>query len=168
MQWLTRGTMAAALAAALLQVAPASAATITAKANAKVVKPLVLKRVQDLDLGTVVIGSGSWSGAKLTLSRAGVLTCPAELICSGATQVAVYNVSGSNQSTVRIGAPDVTLVNQNDTTKTLTMVVDSPGTLTLTNSGAKGQDFPLGGSIRLDSTSADGTYTGTFNVTVDY
>jgi hypothetical protein len=34
--------MAAALAAALFHVAPASAATITAKANAKVVKPLVL------------------------------------------------------------------------------------------------------------------------------
>jgi uncharacterized protein involved in outer membrane biogenesis len=97
-----------------------------------------------------------------------VLTCPAELSCSGPTQVAVYNVSGSNQSTVRISAPDVTLVNQNDTTKTLTMVVDSPGTLTLSNSEAKGQDFPLGGSIQLDSTSAEGTYTGTFNVTVDY
>lgn len=168
MKWLTRGGMTAAFAAALIHAAPASAETISAKVNAKVVKPLVLKRVQDLDLGTALLGSGSWSGATLSLSRTGALTCPAELACSGATQVAVYNVSGSNQMTIRVSAPDVTLVNQSDSTKTLTMIVDSPGTLSLTNSGTKGQDFPLGGSIQLDSTTAEGTYTGTFNVTVDY
>lgn len=160
--------MTAALVAAALFAAPASAETITARVNAKVVKPLVLKRIQDLDLGTVLLGSGSWSNATLTLSQAGELTCPAELACSGATQVAVYNVSGSNQATIQISAPDVTLVNQSDSSKTLTMVVDSPGSITLTNAGAKGQDFPLGGSVQLDSTTADGTYSGTFNVTVDY
>ena len=48
------------------------------------------------------------------------------------------------------------------------MVVDAPATISLPNSGGKGVDFPLGGSIRLDSTTADGTYVGTFNVTVDY
>lgn len=168
MQWLSRGGMTAALAAALLHVAPASAETITAKVNAKVVKPLVVKRVQDLDLATVLISSGTWSGATVSLSRGGTLTCAAELTCSGVTQVAIYNVSGSKQMTVQVTAPDVTLVNQADSTKTLTMIVDSPGTVSLTNSGAKGVDFPLGGSIELDSTTAEGTYTGTFNVTVDY
>lgn len=160
--------MTAALVAAVLFAAPASGETITARVNAKVVKPLVLTRVQDLDLGTVLLGPGSWSNATLALSRAGALTCPADLICSGATQVAVYNVTGSNQSTVRISAPDVTLVNQSDSSKTLTMVVDSPGSVALTNSGSKGVDFPLGGSVMLDSTTAEGTYAGTFNVTVDY
>ena len=108
----------AALGAAALFAAPASAATITAKVNAKVVKPLVLTRVQDLDLGTVLLSPGSWTGANLRLSRAGVLTCPAQLTCSGATRVAIYNVSGSKQVTVRVSAPNVTLVNQSDPTKT--------------------------------------------------
>lgn len=168
MHWLTKGAMTAALAAALLHAPAASAETITARVSAKVVKPLVLKRVQDLDLGIVLIGSGTWSGARLTLSREGQLTCPAQLTCSGATQVAEYNVTGSNQMTVRISAPDITLVNQSDPTKALTLVVDSPETILLTNSGSQGQNFPLGGSIDIDSTTVDGTYTGTFNVTVDY
>lgn len=160
-------SMTAAIAAACIA-APAPAATITAQVNARVVKPLVLTRVQDLNLGTILLGPGTWSGANLRLSRTGALTCPAPLTCSGATQVAIYNVSGSNNATVKISAPDVTLVNQSDATKTLRMVVDSPGTVVLTSSGPPGTNFPLGGSINLDSATGGGVYVGTFNVTVDY
>lgn len=148
--------------------APAGAASINARAKAKVVKPLVLKSVQDLDLGTLLLGPGTWSGATVTLSRDGVFTCPANVTCSGATQVAIYNVSGSNRQTVVINAPDVPLVNQNDSTKILTLVVDSPDTVVLTNSGPAGTDFPIGGSITVDSTTADGHYVGTFEVTAEY
>lgn len=157
----------AALAAAMVVAAPGSAKTINAPVNAKVVKPLVLKHVQNLSLGTVVFDPGSWSGARLRLAPNGTLTCPAELTCTGAARVAIYNVTGSN-GTVRVNAPDVTLVNQSDPTKTLSMAVEGPGTVTLPNSGSKGVDFPLGGEIRLNSTTASGTYVGTFNVTVDY
>jgi len=69
---------------------------------------------------------------------------------------------------VRISAPNVTLTNQSDPTKTLTLVVDSPGSLVLTNSGPPGSNFSLGGSVNLSSTTAGGVYAGTFNVTVDY
>ncbi len=60
------------------------------------------------------------------------------------------------------------MINQGDPTKTLLLVVDSPESVTLTSSGAPGNIFNLGGSITLDSTTADGTYAGTFDVTVDY
>ena len=156
-----------ALVAAALG-APAGAASINARAKAKVVKPLSLRSLQDLDLGTLLLGPGTWSGATVTLSRDGILTCPANVTCSGATQVAEYKASGSNRETVVINAPDVTLVNQNDSTKTLTMVVDSPGTVVLTNSGPRGTDFPLGGSITVDSDTADGQYVGTFEITAEY
>jgi hypothetical protein len=82
--------------------------------------------------------------------------------------VATYNVTGSTNQTARVTAPNVTLVNQNDPTKTLTLVVDSPGTVTIPNAGKKGVDFSLGGAIVLSSSTAGGTYSGTFNVTVDY
>lgn len=147
---------------------PASAASVNARAKAKVVKPLALKAVQDFDLATLILAPGDWSGSTVSLSRDGVLTCPANVTCSGATQVAVYTVSGSKDQTVIINAPDLTLVNQADSSKTLTLLVDSPGTVTLTNSGARGTDFPLGGSITVDSTTADGTYAGTFEVTAEY
>jgi hypothetical protein len=157
----------AALFAWLVQ-APAQAATINATAQAKVIKPLVLTSIQDLDLGSLLLGPGSWSGATVRLSRSGVFTCPANVTCSGLTQVAKYNVSGTNNQTVTIIAPNVTLVNQSDATKTLTLVVDNPGSVLLTNSGPPGTNFPLGGSITISSSTADGSYVGTFDVSVEY
>ena len=76
--------------------------------------------------------------------------------------------SGAPGETLTIHAPNVTLVNQSDPSKTLTLTVDSPGSVALTNSGQPGTTFSLGGSITVNSTTADGVYTGTFDVTVDY
>ena len=38
----------------------------------------------------------------------------------------------------------------------------------LTNSGKPGTTFSLGGSITVSSSTTARSYTGTFNVTVDY
>jgi hypothetical protein len=140
-----------------------------ASVTANNVKPLLLTKLQDLDLGTVTLGSGVWSNAPVSLSQAGVLSCTnANVVCSGTTMVAQYNVQGSNQQTVRISAPNVTLVNQSDSTQTLTLTTDAPASIVLTNSGYPGVNFSVGGSVSLNSTTAAGTYVGTFNVTVDY
>ena len=155
--------------AALAAAAPAHAANNVATVQANVVKPLILTWLQNLDLGTIALGPGTWSNATVGISKAGVFSCTnANLICTGATQAARYNVSGTNNRTVLISAPNVTLVNQGDPTKTLTMVVDNPGAVLLTNSGPPGTNFSLGGSISLNSSTVSGTYSGTFNVTVDY
>jgi len=148
--------------------APAAAATVTAQVQAQVVKPLAITKKQDLNLGTIVLGPGTWSGAIVRLSRAAVLTCPANVTCSGATTVAIYNVAGSNQQVVRISVPNVTLVNQLDSTKSLILTPDNQATVTLTNSGNPGTDVNIGGSITVNSTTPGGTYVGTFNVTADY
>jgi hypothetical protein len=149
--------------------APARAATITAAVTANNVKPLIITKLQDLDLGTVTLGTGQWSDAAVSLSQAGALSCTnANVICSGATIVAQYNVQGSNQQTVRISAPNVTMVNQSDSSQTLTLVTDAPASILLTNSGYPGVNFSIGGSVTVNSTTAAGTYVGTFNVTVDY
>lgn len=159
----------AAASAAAPSPAAAQSQTQNAKASVKVVKPLVLTWEQDLNLGTILLGPGTYSGAIVSLTRGGTFSCTnPNLTCSGAVQTARYRVAGTNNQTVRISAPNVTMTNQSDPTKTLTLVVDSPGTLTLPNSGSQGVPFTLGGSISLSSTTADGTYVGTFNVTVDY
>jgi hypothetical protein len=161
--------MLAIIAAGAAAVPARAASNQVATVSATVVKPLTLKWVQNLDLGTIVLGPGTWSGANIAISRAGAFSCAnANVSCTGATQVAKYNVSGTNNQTAQISAPNVTLVNQSDPTKTLTLVVDSPGTVFLTNSGNPGVDFSLGGSISLSSSTAGGVYSGTFNVTVDY
>ena len=166
--------MTAAVAAIALTATPAFAAPTNpdknATATAKIVKPLTLTWVQDLDLGTVLLsGAGAWSGATVGVSRAGVFSCAnSNVTCSGTNQVAKYKVTGTNNQVVTINAGNVVMTNQNDNTKTLTLTVDNPGTVNLSNSGNVGLEFSLGGAISVDSTTADGTYSGTFNVTVNY
>jgi hypothetical protein len=148
---------------------PASAATLTASVNASVNKPLVLSKVQDLDLGTVTLGTGVWSNATVTISQAGALSCStANIVCTGVAMPATYNVQGSKQQAVHISVPNVTLVNQSDSSKTLTLTTNAPATITLANSGLPGSNFSIGGSVTLNSTTPSGTYVGTMNVTVDY
>jgi spore coat protein U-like protein len=148
---------------------PAHAATVMASVTANNVKPLVITKLQDLDFGTVTLGPGSWTNATVSLSQSGALSCAnANVICSGATMVAQYNVQGSNQQTVYISAPNVTMVNQSDSSKTITLVTNAPATVFLTNSGAPGINFSIGGSVSVSSTTPAGTYVGTFNVTVNY
>jgi hypothetical protein len=147
----------------------AGAATKVAPVNAKVAKPLTLTRVQDLDLGRVILGPGTWSAAAVSISRDGVFVCNnPNVTCTGTPKVATFNMTGSNNQVVKVIAPTVTLTNQGDPSQTLTLVLDSPAMVTMETSGNKGQDFSIGGSMSLSSTTPGGLYTGTINVTVDY
>jgi hypothetical protein len=147
---------------------PALAVTQTASVNAQVVKPLTLTSLSNLDLGTIILGSGTWSGATVGISQAGVLSCSTKVTCTGATQAAQFNVTGTNKMVVLISAPDLTLVNQNDASKTLTLTLDKPAQVTLPNAGQQGVNFNVGGSVTVDSTTVGGTYRGTIEVTVNY
>ena len=148
--------------------APATA-TVVAPVRASVTKPLMLTALQDLDVGTVILRPGTWTGATVSISQTGVLTCTnPNVICSGATQAALYNVAGTNKMTILISAPNVTLTNQADATKTLQLVPAKPASVALPNSGNQGVDFGVGGTITLSSSTTDGLYAGTMNVTVDY
>jgi hypothetical protein len=151
--------------------APASAAgpNQNSTATAKIVKPLTLTWVQDLDLGTIVLGSGTWGATSVGITSAGVFTCNnSNISCSGATKPAQYKVTGTNNQRVLISAPNVTLTNQNNSSQTLLLTVDNPGFVDLGNSGNAGVTFGLGGSIAVSSATVEGTYTGQFNVTVNY
>ena len=163
-------TLAATAAVLALSATPAFAVgpNQNATATAHIVKPLTLNWVRNLDLGTVILGSGSWTNATVGISRAGVFSCTnSNTTCSGATQTAQYKVTGTNNQDVTINAPNVTLT-EPTSGSTLLMTVDSPGTVNLSNSGASGLTFDLGGNITVNSTTPDGTYVGTFNVTVNY
>ena len=165
-------SLAATVGALTMTATPALAVgpNQNATATARIVKPLTLSWVRDLDLGTIVLsGAGTWSGANVGITRGGVFSCAnANTTCSGTTQTAQYKVTGTNNQTVTINSPNVTLTNQNDGVSTLLMTVDSPGTVNLSNSGSTGLTFDLGGQITVASSTPDGTYTGTFNVTVNY
>ena len=142
-----------------------------ATANARIIKPLVLTWVQDLNLGTIVLsGAGTWSGAVVGVSRAGAFSCSStNVTCSGSNARAVYHLAGTNQQTVNVTvSPTITLNNLTDGVSSLIMTVDAPATVSMPNSGTSGVDFGVGGSISVASNTPDGVYRGTFDVTADY
>jgi hypothetical protein len=170
-------SLAATVAALALTATPAMAATTgtpvgpsdkDATATVHIVKPLTLAWKQDLNLGTVVLGAGTWTGAVVGISKAGAFSCTnTNVTCSGTPTTAQYTITGTNNQDVIVNANNVTLTNQNDNTKSLTLTVDNPGTVNLGTSGS-GKVFDLGGSVSVASDTTDGTYVGTFAVTVNY
>lgn len=166
-KYLRMTALTATAAAMALTTAPAMAASPNqnATATARILRPLTLTWVRDFNLGTIVLSGAAPFSATVSLSQAGALTCPAAVTCSGTTSTARYNVRGTNNQVVTISAPNVTLSNG---TNNLTLNVSAPSSVTLTSSGAPGNDFDIGGSITVTDTTPDGVYTGTFNVTADY
>jgi spore coat protein U-like protein len=146
-----------------------AAASANATAKATVLKPLTLTLVQDFNLGTIILGPGTWAGAVVSLNQAGVLNCgSANLTCAGAVQPASYRITGSNRQVVTISAPDVVLTNTASPGQQLILTLDKPSSVTIPNSGNQGVLFAIGGRVTLSSTTPGGLYSGTLNVTVDY
>ena len=156
------------LIAAALAAGPAAgvrAANVKVPVKAKLIKPLVLKARQDLDFGQIVVPQSA--GTRIvSISQSGVLTCAAGLTCSGVPRQAIFNVSGSTGQVARISTAPSNLTNGSG--GTIMFTPSAPASVTFTNSGNAGLDFGVGGSIPLTSTTSDGLYSGTVEVTVDY
>ncbi len=160
-----RWKLAALVLAGVVPFSNAYAAMTTIQANAKVVKSLTLTAKQNLDFGTITL-SGTTGTYTVTVAQSGTLICPSGATCAGTARQAILNVQGSNAQVVRITVAGANLVNSANGS-TIAFTPDAPATVTLTNSGSPGKDFNVGGSIAVPST-ADGTYTGNVEVTVDY
>ena len=162
--------VAATLVATPAVAAPA-AATPKAKATAKIVKPLSLTATRDLDFGTILVGTVAGTET-VSISQDGTTrTCGAGggLTCSGTFASATYNVTGTKQFTVNIAAAASDLTNTTSgNSEKLAFTPNAPATLLLTNSGAPGSNFSVGGSIGITSATVDGLYSGDIEVTVDY
>ena len=147
-----------------MPLASAEAAQITIQANASVLKALIFISKQDLDFGTVV--PATTGTTTVSMSMSGAISCPALATCTGAPRPAIFNVQGTNKGIVQIAVAQSDLINLVNLS-TIRFTPTAPATITLTNSGAPGTDFNIGGSIAIPST-ADGTYIGVITVTADY
>ena len=164
---LAASVAATAIAATPAVAAPVGAAT-PATARARIVKPLVLTRVANLDFGTITLGTVAAGGETVSMSQLGVVTCGSGgLTCSGTPVAAQYNVTGTTNQVVQIFAVASSLTNANDGS-TLSFTPNAPATATMPNSGTSGVNFNVGGSITIVPATTDGVYTGNINVTVDY
>src|SRR4051812_10421164 len=166
-------SLVATVAALAVTATEAAAAPVTATSNAtaraRVLRPLTLASTQNLDLGIIVLsGAGAYS-ATVAIDRAGTFNCDGgsgNVTCSGSPQRAIYNVAGTNNQNVTIASSAVTL--SDGAGHNLTLTPDHATTVLLTNSGAPGTNFGVGGSITVANTTFDGVYTGAFALTADY
>lgn len=160
----------AAVAALALTATPALAAPVVpdkqATATARIVKPLTLSWVQDLDFGTVTLVDQGPTTISVALD--GTRNCPGTAVtCSGASAAAKYKITGTNNQVVTVNSSDVSMTGPAGSTPLL-LTVNAPASVPLGNSGSTGTEFSIGGSISVAGSQAEGTYTGTFAVTVNY
>ena len=151
---------AAAFATVAAEAAPASA---NGTGRARVLKQITVTNTSDLDFGTVVAGA---SASTVAVSAAGVRTCGAGLTCTGAGPSANFNVPRPTAVVTVAGDNSVTLANGSGGTMSAALT-RSASTLTLV-AGAVNGTFQVAGTLSLAASQADGAYTGTFNVSVDY
>ena len=165
MKTMFKAALAATVATGLLA-APAFAANSDTKpftATAKIVKPLTLTKVKDLDFGTITMGN-SLTSSDVTVDQAGTApTCGANLSCTAPT-AGSFTVTGVGTQSLTVSlTPPATLKDASNNTVALT--VDAPATVALTNGSGS---FGIGGKITVTSGTVEGTYSNTMDVTVSY
>jgi hypothetical protein len=162
------------LAAALfaLGATPARAAPVSpaqqAEAQAIILRPLTLLKVDDLDFGWLTAaGAGT---AVLDPVTGAVTTTGGVLAVGGAPMAASFVGAASRNTPVKIRIPNrpITLTRQGGT-ETMTLsgwTLDRPADLK--TGPDRAFTFRVGGTLTLAAGQADGLYTGTFLVEVQY
>lgn len=156
-----------------LAVSPAAAQGVgttglKATASVKVVKPLQLTALRNLQFGTVLVGT--FTGTQTVTIAPSGRTCGsgAGLTCSGVFSTAQFRVTGSNNQVALISSPTPTVTMSNGAGATIALTLNYPSSVSIDNSGNQGKLFEVGGSLSFSSTMADGLYTGTIDIQVAY
>lgn len=166
--FITAAALAAITAAAPATAQSAVGAPTKATANARLIKPLTLTRNDDLNFGTIVMGTLTGDEV-VSISTAGAISCGTSgaLTCAPTGVPARYTVTGTQGQVVTISsAPSYTLTN--GLTGTLNFVPSFTSSLTLGNSGSPGNSFNVGGSITIGTATEDGVYAGEIDIQVAY
>jgi hypothetical protein len=170
--------------AAALMVSAASAPALagpesssaTANASALIIQPITVTKDRDIEFGTLV--KPRTGSAKVTVDNTGTRTLGAGIASptSSATPTsAKFTIRGEGAQAMTVAVPasfDLT-----NGASTLTVTTSNDGSIaasgtTKTLSGALGAEGSyevlVGGEFDLASTTATGTYTGSFTVTAAY
>jgi Mat/Ecp fimbriae major subunit len=138
----------------------ANAATANATAKANILKQITVTKTADLDYATIVTGAAA---STVQITPAGVKTCGAGLTCTGTVSAAAFTVVGTVGAIANVTVPASVSLTSGANSMTSTLV-GSATTLTL----AASNTLTVGGTLSVGAGQADGVYSGTFAVTVDY
>lgn len=167
----TRHNLLRLAAAALLSALPAplhAAGPVETSASTIILRPLTVVKLADMDFGWI----GVSAAGTITLDPANgtVSTTGGVFPMGGTPRAAWFAGASSGNAVVNIKLPKqaITLTRQSGTeTLTLTnLTLDGPEKRTMAR--ASSFEFKVGGRLNVAAGQADGTYLGTFTVTVQY
>lgn len=163
-----RSVFALAIAlSGLTTASPALAAGASAPAKAVVVRRLSLVKTDDLDFGTIARGAAT--GTVTINAATGVRTTTGGVIAQGGTpQRAIFVGAGQIGilSFVSIGPSPVLSNGAGGTMPTVLAVNGGTGIRLFPGTGV--QTFQVGGTLTVGANQAEGDYTGSFTLTVNY
>lgn len=147
--------------------APVSVSGAKPTATVKVLKPLTLAAIRNLDFGTIIMGQLS-APETVSVTAAGRSCGAGSLTCSGTFTTARFRISGTNNQQVLVStsSPTFTLTGSNGGTLALTPIL--PGPVRLDNSGNPGVLIDVGGRFTIAPTTPEGVYSGTIDIQVAY
>jgi hypothetical protein len=148
--------------------AGAVSATSNATGTATVLHPLTVVKASDLDFGNVIVRG---AGTVIMDPASGGLTTSATLTPAGGTpHPAKFTTTGSRNSIVLIHVPTspttLTRVGGTETMTVSNWTQDGPVNRRFSTSQTF--DFQVAGQLNVAAGQADGNYTGTFTITVQY
>ena len=163
--------IAAALTASVLMVAPTEtfaagpSDNANANVNAKVIKPVRITTQADMDFGEV-----------LTSASAGTVVLATDGTVSGSGGAYVFDDTNAQAAAFRVSGEGLEAYNITlPTSVTLTEVGGGSMSLNGFNHDATGvlanngqEDFNVGATLNVGAEQAQGDYTGSFTVSVDY
>ena len=144
-----------------------NSANTSANATARIISPITLTKVTDLNFGDVVpsgvAGTVTVTPAALRTSAGG-----ASLGNGAAVTAASFTVGGQGSATYTITLPAaaVTLTSGANTMTVDTFTSNPSGTGALSAGGS--QTLNVGANLNVGISQATGTYSGSFSVTVAY
>lgn len=143
----------------------AHAATASASASANIIPPLELTKTADLDFATIITGA---SADTVAISATGVRTCGAALTCSATAAAAAFSVAGAANVTYAITLPSSVTISSGSDSMTVDTFSSSKSSNTGTLSTGGADTFGVGATLHVAANQAQGLYSGSFNVGVDY
>ncbi len=165
---INRLVVAALIAATWPAQLQAQPALSDATGAARILAPMTVQKLADLDFGAVTVTTAG----TITLDPAsgGVSTSGGVLAVAGTPQAAHFLGAAARNTVVLIKLPrqpvTLTRVAGTETLRLDDFTLDSPSKRNMANSTSF--EFKVGGTVDVGANQADGTYVGTFTVTVQY
>lgn len=156
----------ALLAVVWLAGAPAAyAATTSATATATVYVALTITKTADLNFGGLLPGAAAGT---VTVNPDGTRTGTGVTLVGGSTfGAATFALSGQPNASYTIALPSSITITDGTNTMTVDTFTSNPsGTGQLDASGSA--TLRVGATLKVGANQPPGTYSGTFDVTVDY